>query len=159
MLDRLTDSWAGAIEFVDEDDAALGAALRAVTDGRVRYAAPDRGPASIRAGAGIAYDFVNQQFYHNSTNVAPFAGDTTVNGPIPLDNPWSTTPGGNDPRTQQRDPKDPPPPDDDKSTGRIALRETKRTQAKSEGSSETLPKYQDLIQAYRKNLSGPEESP
>ena len=53
------------------------------------------GRTSIRAGAGLAYDFVNQQFYHNSTNVAPFAGDTTVNGPIPLDNPWSTTPGGN----------------------------------------------------------------
>jgi hypothetical protein len=50
---------------------------------------------SIRAGAGIAYDFVNQQFYHNEDNVAPFAGDTTVNGPIPLDNPWVTTPGGN----------------------------------------------------------------
>ncbi|HVV73233.1 MAG TPA: hypothetical protein VHI52_17300, partial [Verrucomicrobiae bacterium] len=46
------------------------------------------------AGAGIAYDFVNQQFYHNEDNVAPFAGDTTVNGPIPLDNPWVNTPGG-----------------------------------------------------------------
>jgi hypothetical protein len=53
------------------------------------------GKMSIRAGAGIAYDFVNQQFYHNENNVAPFAGDTTVNGPIPLDNPWVTTPGGN----------------------------------------------------------------
>jgi hypothetical protein len=53
------------------------------------------GRMSIRVGAGIAYDFVNQQFYHNEDNVAPFSGDTTVNGPIPLDNPWSTTPGGN----------------------------------------------------------------
>ncbi|HXP84795.1 MAG TPA: TonB-dependent receptor [Bryobacteraceae bacterium] len=53
------------------------------------------GKTAIRAGAGINYDFVNLQSYQNEDNVAPFAGDTTVNGPIPIAAPWSTTPGGN----------------------------------------------------------------
>ncbi len=52
------------------------------------------GKTAIRAGGGINYDFVNLQSYQNEDNVAPFAGDTTVNGPIPLAAPWSTTPGG-----------------------------------------------------------------
>jgi len=52
------------------------------------------GKMAIRAGAGINYDFVNLQSYQNEDNVAPFAGDTTVNGPVPLAAPWSTTPGG-----------------------------------------------------------------
>jgi hypothetical protein len=53
------------------------------------------GKTAIRAGAGINYDFVNAQSYQNEDNVAPFAGDTTVNGPVPIAAPWSTTPGGN----------------------------------------------------------------
>jgi hypothetical protein len=53
------------------------------------------GKTSIRAGAGLSYDFVNEQIYANENNVAPFSGDTTVNGPIPLDNPWQGYPGGN----------------------------------------------------------------
>jgi len=53
------------------------------------------GKTAIRAGAGINYDFVNLQSYQNEDNVAPFAGDTIVNGPVPLAAPWSTTPGGN----------------------------------------------------------------
>ena len=52
------------------------------------------GKTSIRAGAGITYDFVNEQIYANENNVAPFSGDTTVNGPIPLDDPWRGYPGG-----------------------------------------------------------------
>jgi hypothetical protein len=52
------------------------------------------GKTAIRAGAGINYDFVNLQSYQNEDNVAPFAGDTIVNGPVPLAAPWSTTPGG-----------------------------------------------------------------
>ena len=52
------------------------------------------GRTSIRAGAGISYDFVNEQIYANENNVAPFSGDTTVNGPIPLDDPWRGYPGG-----------------------------------------------------------------
>ena len=53
------------------------------------------GKTAIRAGAGINYDFINLQSYQNEDNVAPFAGDTTVLGPVPIASPWSTTPGGN----------------------------------------------------------------
>ena len=53
------------------------------------------GKTAIRAGAGIAYDFVNMQLNLNADNVAPFSGDTTVVGPIPMATPWSTTAGGN----------------------------------------------------------------
>jgi Carboxypeptidase regulatory-like domain len=53
------------------------------------------GRLAIRAGAGISYDFVNEQLHHNTTNVAPFSGDTIVPGPISMDNPWQTFPGGN----------------------------------------------------------------
>jgi hypothetical protein len=52
------------------------------------------GKTAIRAGAGINYDFVNAQSYQNEDNVAPFAGDTTVNGPVSIAKPWGTTPGG-----------------------------------------------------------------
>jgi RHH-type proline utilization regulon transcriptional repressor/proline dehydrogenase/delta 1-pyrroline-5-carboxylate dehydrogenase len=58
LLDRLTDSWAGAIEFVEEDDAMLAAAMRMATDGRVRYAAPGRVPESIRAAAAESLQYV-----------------------------------------------------------------------------------------------------
>jgi hypothetical protein len=53
------------------------------------------GRTAIRAGAGISYDFVNMQTNLNADNVAPFSGDTTVNGPISLATPWATTAGGN----------------------------------------------------------------
>jgi hypothetical protein len=52
------------------------------------------GKTALRAGAGINYDFVNAQSYQNEDNVAPFAGDTTVNGPVSIAKPWGTTPGG-----------------------------------------------------------------
>src|SRR3989454_12525129 len=32
---------------------------------------------------------------NNTTNVAPFSGDTILPGPISLDNPWQNFPGGN----------------------------------------------------------------
>ena len=47
------------------------------------------GKTSIRIGAGISYDFVNEQEYHNEDNVAPFSGDTQVPGPISMANPWA----------------------------------------------------------------------
>jgi hypothetical protein len=34
------------------------------------------GKTSVRGGAGISYDFINEEEYHNEDNVAPFAGDT-----------------------------------------------------------------------------------
>jgi RHH-type proline utilization regulon transcriptional repressor/proline dehydrogenase/delta 1-pyrroline-5-carboxylate dehydrogenase len=58
LLDRLTDSWAGAIEFIEEDDAALAAAIRLGQAARVRYAAPDRVPESIRAAASQALQYI-----------------------------------------------------------------------------------------------------
>src|ERR1019366_2439954 len=67
--------------------------LRAARGYRVRSLR--RGKTALRVGAGINYDFINLQSYQNEDNVAPFAGDTTVNGPIPIAKPWSTTPGGN----------------------------------------------------------------
>lgn len=51
MLDQLTESWAGAIEFVDESDEELAEViLRRETD-RIRYANSDRVPTKIRQAA------------------------------------------------------------------------------------------------------------
>jgi RHH-type proline utilization regulon transcriptional repressor/proline dehydrogenase/delta 1-pyrroline-5-carboxylate dehydrogenase len=58
LLDRLTDLWAGAIEFIEEDDASVSAAIRMVPDGRVRYAATERVPESIRAAAAESLQYV-----------------------------------------------------------------------------------------------------
>src|SRR5581483_4503100 len=52
------------------------------------------GRTAIRAGAGITYDFVNQQLHHNTVCFSPFCGDLNINGPIPLDNPWINVAGG-----------------------------------------------------------------
>ena len=54
LLDRLTDSWAGAIEFIEEDDDTVGAAIRVGQVARVRYAAPERVPEAIRTPAAEA---------------------------------------------------------------------------------------------------------
>ncbi|MEX0641330.1 MAG: proline dehydrogenase family protein, partial [Pirellulales bacterium] len=58
LLDRLTDSWAGAIEFVEEDDAQIADAIRTGQVARVRYAVPNRVPATIRAAAAEALKYV-----------------------------------------------------------------------------------------------------
>jgi len=58
LLDRLTDSWAGAIEFVDEDDANIDAAVRLGQVARLRYAAPERVPDSVRTAAADALQYV-----------------------------------------------------------------------------------------------------
>jgi RHH-type proline utilization regulon transcriptional repressor/proline dehydrogenase/delta 1-pyrroline-5-carboxylate dehydrogenase len=58
LLDRLTDSWAGAIEFVDEEDERLADAIRTGQVARVRYAAPDRVPDHIRKAAAEALQYV-----------------------------------------------------------------------------------------------------
>lgn len=50
-LDRLTDDWAAAVEFVEEDDAALAEVIRAGQTERVRYAHPDRVGAAVRRAA------------------------------------------------------------------------------------------------------------
>ncbi len=54
----MTDSWAGAIEFIEEDDATLADAIRAGHVARVRYAAPRRVPETIRAAAAETLQYV-----------------------------------------------------------------------------------------------------
>jgi RHH-type proline utilization regulon transcriptional repressor/proline dehydrogenase/delta 1-pyrroline-5-carboxylate dehydrogenase len=51
MLDDLTDSWAGSIEFLEENDAQLEAALRAGAVERIRLAAPERISPALRAAS------------------------------------------------------------------------------------------------------------
>jgi len=54
LLDGLTDSWAAAIEFVEETEGQLAAHVRALpphATERIRYAAPDRVPDIVRAAA------------------------------------------------------------------------------------------------------------
>ena len=58
LLDRLTESWAGAIEFIEEDDASLDAAVRMGQVARLRYAAPERVPDSVRAAAAEALQYI-----------------------------------------------------------------------------------------------------
>ncbi len=58
LLDRLTDSWAGAIEFVEEDDTTLAAAIRMGQVARVRYAMPDRVPEPMRIAAAEVLQYI-----------------------------------------------------------------------------------------------------
>jgi RHH-type proline utilization regulon transcriptional repressor/proline dehydrogenase/delta 1-pyrroline-5-carboxylate dehydrogenase len=58
LLDQLTGSWAGAIEFIEEDDAALADAIRTGIVARVRYAAADRVPEVIRLAASGALQYI-----------------------------------------------------------------------------------------------------
>jgi RHH-type proline utilization regulon transcriptional repressor/proline dehydrogenase/delta 1-pyrroline-5-carboxylate dehydrogenase len=58
LLDQLTDSWAGAIEFVDEDDKRLAELIQSGRVARIRYAAPDRVPPVIRTAAAEALQYV-----------------------------------------------------------------------------------------------------
>ena len=47
MLEELTESWAGAIEFIEETDSQLAARIRNGHVKRVRYAAPARVPLEV----------------------------------------------------------------------------------------------------------------
>jgi len=58
LLDRLTDSWAGAIEFIEEDDESLAEAIRSGQIARVRYATAARVPDIIRAAAAESLQYV-----------------------------------------------------------------------------------------------------
>jgi RHH-type proline utilization regulon transcriptional repressor/proline dehydrogenase/delta 1-pyrroline-5-carboxylate dehydrogenase len=54
LLDELTDSWAAAIEFIEESDEELAALIREMPDHateRIRYADPRRVPDTIRRAA------------------------------------------------------------------------------------------------------------
>jgi RHH-type proline utilization regulon transcriptional repressor/proline dehydrogenase/delta 1-pyrroline-5-carboxylate dehydrogenase len=54
LLDDLTDFWAGSIEFFEESDAQLAAALHAGKVERVRFASPERVPPDLRRAAAEA---------------------------------------------------------------------------------------------------------
>jgi RHH-type proline utilization regulon transcriptional repressor/proline dehydrogenase/delta 1-pyrroline-5-carboxylate dehydrogenase len=58
LLDELTDTWAGAIEFLDQTDARLADAIRGGQVDRVRYAAPDRVPTVIRQAAAESLQYI-----------------------------------------------------------------------------------------------------
>ena len=51
------------------------------------------GKTAIRAGAGIAHDFIRQDLHLNTSSVSPFRL-TIINLGINLDNPWAGFPGG-----------------------------------------------------------------
>lgn len=58
QLDEATESWAGAIEFIEETDDQLAEAITANQVGRVRYAAPDRVPEGVRRAATEALEYL-----------------------------------------------------------------------------------------------------
>jgi hypothetical protein len=53
------------------------------------------GKTAIRAGAGIAYDFLRQDVNENTSSVLPFRTSVVQSFPVSLDNPYATVPGGN----------------------------------------------------------------
>ena len=57
-LDGRTDSWAAAIEFVEESDEQLAESMRCGATGRVRYAHPSRVPDTIRLASAESYVFI-----------------------------------------------------------------------------------------------------
>jgi RHH-type proline utilization regulon transcriptional repressor/proline dehydrogenase/delta 1-pyrroline-5-carboxylate dehydrogenase len=58
LLDSLTDSWAAAIEFVEETDDQLAAAIRHHLTSRVRYAHPTRVPELVRRASAEAFSYI-----------------------------------------------------------------------------------------------------
>ncbi len=46
------------------------------------------GRTSIRGGAGISYDFVNEMLHHNTTTANPFGGRTVLTTGVLFDDPW-----------------------------------------------------------------------
>lgn len=53
-LEKCTEAWAGAIEFLEESDTELAKAIREGTVERVRFAAPERVPVEVRVAAAAA---------------------------------------------------------------------------------------------------------
>ncbi len=57
-LDEMTDAWAAGIEFIEETDEELAAAIRSGATERVRFAAAERVPAELRTVAHEAGVFL-----------------------------------------------------------------------------------------------------
>ncbi len=58
LLESLTADWGGAIEFLEETDDALAGEIRRGSPERIRFAAPDRVPAQVRAAAAETGTFL-----------------------------------------------------------------------------------------------------
>ncbi len=58
MLEDLTESWAAAIEFIEETDERLADIIRRRRTRRIRYSAPDRVPQMIREAAAESGFFI-----------------------------------------------------------------------------------------------------
>jgi RHH-type proline utilization regulon transcriptional repressor/proline dehydrogenase/delta 1-pyrroline-5-carboxylate dehydrogenase len=58
LLDELTDSWAGTIEFVEESDDEIAQALREGHIERIRYASSDRVPFIVRTAAAAIGEYI-----------------------------------------------------------------------------------------------------
>jgi hypothetical protein len=52
------------------------------------------GRTSVRASAGIGYDYPNAQYHLWTSIIPPFGSSTTLNNPS-FDDPWGAVPGGN----------------------------------------------------------------
>ena len=64
-LDERTDSWGGAIEFVEESEETLAILIRQQQTERVRYAGPDRVPITLRqAAAASGFYLASTPVYH-----------------------------------------------------------------------------------------------
>jgi RHH-type proline utilization regulon transcriptional repressor/proline dehydrogenase/delta 1-pyrroline-5-carboxylate dehydrogenase len=107
LLDRLTDSWAGKIEFVEESDEDLASLIRNMPEHpfeRIRYANPARVPSGIRRAAAETGVYIADQpvlscgriellwylreqsisfDYHRYGNLGARAEETR-RGPVPL---------------------------------------------------------------------------
>jgi len=53
------------------------------------------GKTAIRAGAGLAYDFIREDIHENTSSVLPFRATILESFPVNLSNPYANYPGGN----------------------------------------------------------------
>ena len=94
LLDRLTDTWAGAIEFVEEDDASVAAAIRLGQVARIRYAAPERISETIREAAAEALQYLadTRVSLHGRIELLWYCREQSVSTPVP--SIWQSRPAG-----------------------------------------------------------------
>jgi hypothetical protein len=64
------------------------------------------GKTSVRAGTGIAHDYIQQQLHLNTSSVSPYRLTVNLPSGTSLDDPWATYPGGN-PFPYSYDPNNP----------------------------------------------------
>ncbi|MCA9247991.1 MAG: aldehyde dehydrogenase family protein, partial [Planctomycetales bacterium] len=64
LLDRMTESWAGAIEFLPESNEQLAEVIRQGRVDRVRFASPDRVPDVVRSAAAAAGFYLADEQVH-----------------------------------------------------------------------------------------------